>query len=109
MTAGLSLQPSSSPNRAAAIKRTIAILAGALFLATVPIQAKAHGKMEQRYSAFYKHIAYTKGFDDGYDGKDHNNTFTVETDRLLYKIGFLAGDEAYLEEKNRRETRLRFF
>ena len=87
----------------------IAMLAGALFLATAPIQAKAHGKMEQRYSAFYKHIAYTKGFDDGYDGKDHNNTFTVETDRLLYKIGFLAGDEAYLEEKNRRETRLRFF
>jgi hypothetical protein len=97
------------PRRGFSVIRLIGLLAGALFLATAPIQAKAHGKMEQRYSAFYKHIAYTKGFDDGYDGKDHNNTFTVETDRLLYKIGFLAGDEAYLEEKNRRETRLRFF
>ena len=95
-------------SRIAALK-LVALLAGALFLATAPIQAKAHGKMEQRYSAFYKRVAYIQGFGEGYAGKQHNNTFTLETDRFLYDMGFLAGDEAYLEEKNRRETRLRFF
>jgi len=85
------------------------LLAGALLLALAPTQAKTDGKMEQRYTVFYKQIAYTKGFDDGYDGRNHNNIYTVETDRILYELGFLAGDESYLKEKNRRETRVKYF
>lgn len=106
MTAGLSLQPSSSPNRAAAIMRTIAMLAGALLLAFAPIQAKTDCKTELRYSKFYNHPAYIKGFDDGYDGMEYNNPFTYRDDQLLYDIGFEDGDEAYLDE-NIKHRRLR--
>ena len=109
MTAGLSLQPSSSPNRAAAIMRPIAMLAGALLLAFAPIQAKTDCKTELRYSKFYNHPAYLKGFDDGYDGMEYNNPFTYRDDQLLYDIGFEDGDEAYLDDHiKHRRLRCRF-
>ena len=94
------------PNRAAAIPRTIAILVGALLLALPPIQAKTDCKTELRYSKFYNHPAYIQGFDDGYDGMEHNNTFTYYDDRCLYDIGFEDGDEAYLDA-NIKHRRLR--
>ena len=108
MTAGLSLQQRSSLNRATAIMRPIAMLAGALLLALAPIQAKTDCKTELRYSKFYNHPAYLKGFDDGYDGMEYNNPFTYRYDQLLYDIGFEDGDEAYLDNyiKHRR-TRCR--
>ena len=108
MTAGLSLQQRSSLNRATAIMRPIAMLAGALLLALAPIQAKTDCKTELRYSKFYNHPAYLKGFDDGYDGMEYNNSFTYRYDQLLYDIGFEDGDEAYLDNyiKHRR-TRCR--
>jgi hypothetical protein len=92
------------PNRAAAIMRQIAMLAGALLLTLAPIQAKTNCKTGIRYSKFYNHPAYIRGFDDGYDGMDHNNTFTYYDDRILYDIGFENGDEAYLDDhiKHRR-------
>jgi branched-subunit amino acid permease len=65
------------PNRAVAIMRPIAMLAGTLLLAFAPIQARSDYKTELRYSKFYNHPAYIQGFDDGYDGMDHNNTFTI--------------------------------
>jgi hypothetical protein len=109
MTAGLSLQQRSSLNRATAIMRPIAMLAGALFLATAPIQAKTDCKTELRYSKFYNHPAYLKGFDDGYDGMEYNNPFTYRYDQLLYDIGFEDGDEAYLDNNiKHRRTRCRF-
>ena len=92
------------PNRAAAIMSQIAMLTGALLLTPAPIQARSDYKTELRYSKFYNHPAYIKGFDDGYDGMEHNNTFTYYDDRCLYDIGFEDGDEAYLDEniKHRR-------
>ena len=94
------------PNRAASILRQIAMLASALLLALAPIQAKTDCKPELRYSKFYNHPAYIKGFDDGYDGMDYNNPFTYRDDQLLYDIGFEDGDEAYLDD-NIRHRRLR--
>ena len=94
------------PNRAAAIMSQIAMLTGALLLTLAPIQARSDYKSELRYSKFYNHPAYIKGFDDGYDGMEHNNTFTYYDDRCLYDIGFEDGDEAYLDE-NIKHRRLR--
>ena len=97
------------PNRAAAIVSQIAMLTGALLLTPAPIQARSDYKTELRYSKFYNHPAYIKGFDDGYDGMEHNNTFTYYDDRCLYDIGFEDGDEAYLDDHiKHRRLRCRF-
>jgi len=86
-----------------------AILAGALLLALAPIQAKSDYKTGLRYSKFYNHPAYIKGFDDGYDGMEHNNAFTYYDDRCLYDIGFEDGDEAYLDDAiGRKRWKCRF-
>ena len=107
MTTGLSLQANSSPRRILSVMRPIAMLAGALLLALAPIQARSDYKTELRYSKFYNHPAYIKGFDDGYDGMEHNNTFAYYDDRCLYDIGFEDGDEAYLDD-NIKHRRLRW-
>ena len=94
------------PNRAAVVMGQIALLIGVLLLGFAPIQARSDYKTGLRYSKFYNHPAYIQGFDDGYDGMDHNNTFTYYDDRCLYDIGFENGDEAYLDE-NIKQRRLR--
>lgn len=55
-------------NRAAAIMRPIARLAGALLLALSAIHAKTDCKPVIHYSIYYNHPAYKQCFDDGYDG-----------------------------------------
>ena len=93
------------PNRAAAIMRQIAMLAGTLLLALSPIQAKTSCKPEIRYSIFCKHPAYVHGFNDGYDGLDYGNDYSLFNDKYLYDMGYNDGDISYLED--RRERRLK--
>jgi len=68
--------------------KRIATLAGALLFTFTPLNAKTHCKTELRHSVYYKHPAYIRGFDDGYDGREYFNPFTYPDDQLLYDIGF---------------------
>ena len=81
------------------------MLASALLLAFAPIQAKTSCKPEIRYSIFCKHPAYVHGFNDGYDGLDYGNDYSLFNDKYLYDMGYDDGDISYLED--RRERRLK--
>ena len=83
----------------------IAIIAGMFFLPFTPLHSKSTCKPEIRHSIYYKHSAYIKGFDDGYDGMDFENPFTFFDDQLLYEMGFHDGDEAYLDNATRHKKR----
>ena len=85
--------------------KRIATLAGAFLFTFAPLQAKTHCEIQLRHSVYYKHPAYIRGFDDGYDGKDYFNPFTYQDDQLLYDIGFEDGDQAYLDDNLRYRSR----
>jgi len=85
--------------------KRLATLAGALIFTLAPLHAKTHCKTELRHSVYYKHPAYIRGFDDGYDGREYYNPFTYPDDQLLYDIGFEDGDAAYLDDNLRYRSR----
>jgi len=90
------------------MKRLITIT-GAIVLSFAPLHAKTLREILPRHSVYYKHPAYIRGFDDGYDGKDYFNPFAYTDDQLLYDIGFEDGDTAYLDDNLRyRGRRIRF-
>lgn len=85
--------------------KRLLILTGAAVLSFAPLHAKTLREILPRHSVYYKHPAYIRGFDDGYDGKDYFNPFTYPDDQLLYDIGFEDGDTAYLDDNLRYRSR----
>ena len=81
------------------------ILAGVIVLSVTSLRAKILHEIQPRHSIYYKHPAYIRGFDDGYDGKEYFNPFVYSDDQLLYDIGFEDGDQAYLDDNLRYKGR----
>lgn len=81
------------------------ILVGLFVLSLEPLHTKTLPEIRPRLSVYYKHPAYIRGFDDGYDGKEYFNPFVYFDDQLLYDIGFEDGDQAYLDDNLRYKGR----
>lgn len=81
------------------------ILIGAAVLSFAPVHAKTHCEIQIRQSIYYKHPAYIRGWNDGYDGMEYCNPFTYRNERMLYDIGFEDGDQAYLDDNLRYRSR----